>query len=59
MFYVIYNPSSKSGKGIKLWRNVRSNLEELHQEYRVYKTTPDRDASYIVKNIFSDAMISP
>ena len=53
MFYVIYNPSSKSGKGIKLWRNVRSNLEELHQEYRVYKTTPDRDASYIVKNIFT------
>ena len=51
MFYVIYNPSARSGKGAKLWEKVKTILDEEGKDYRVYKTTPERDASYIVKTL--------
>lgn len=51
MYYVIYNPASQSGKGAKVWQSVKAVLEKEKIEYRVYKTTLERNATDIVSTI--------
>lgn len=51
MFYVIYNPASQSGNGIKIWHQVKAVLDSANKEYRVYKTTPERNGMHIAKSL--------
>ncbi|MBR3525335.1 MAG: hypothetical protein IKO11_05770 [Lachnospiraceae bacterium] len=44
MYYVIVNPASRSGKGRKIWEDLRRELDRQEEEYRYYFTRPERDA---------------
>ena len=39
MYYFIVNPSSRSGRGRKVWQQVEVELERLSVEYRVFFTS--------------------
>ena len=51
MYYIIYNPASKSGKGIKIWHKVKKIFLEEKKEFRVYRTSPERNATTIASCI--------
>lgn len=51
MLYVICNPASKSGQGKKLWKKTKMIFKNEKTEFRIYKTTPSRNASMISRAI--------
>lgn len=51
MIYVICNPSSKSGLGRRLWKKTKMILKNEKLDYRVYKTTLNRNGSVIARAI--------
>lgn len=53
MFYIIINPTARSGRGIKIWHELRKELDEKRIEYRYYFTAKDRSAATIVKCILN------
>lgn len=53
MYFVIYNPASQSGNGLRIWHKVRAVLDEEKVEYRVYKTTPTRNGMMIARKLLA------
>ena len=53
MFYIIINPTARSGKGMKIWQELRKELDDKQVEYRYYYTAKDRKAGTIVKCILN------
>ncbi len=53
MFYIIINPTARSGKGMKIWQELRRELDQKQVEYRYYFTAKDRTAGIIVKCILN------
>lgn len=51
MHYFIVNPSSRSGKGLKVWQQVEGELERISAEYRVFFTSGRFHATELVKEI--------
>lgn len=51
MLYVICNPASKSGQGKKLWKKAKMIFKNEKTEFRIYKTTPTRNAASITRAI--------
>lgn len=51
MHYFIVNPSSRSGKGLKIWQQVEAELEHISAEYRVFFTSGRSHATKLVKEI--------
>lgn len=51
MHYFIVNPSSRSGKGLKVWQQVEAELERISAEYRVFFTSRRLTATDLVKDI--------
>ncbi len=53
MFYIIINPAARSGKGMKIWHDLRKQLDEKQVGYRYYYTAKGRNAGTIVKCILN------
>lgn len=53
MYYFIVNPNSRSGKGVKVWQQVESELESTPVEYRVYFTSHCGHATELAREISS------
>lgn len=53
MIYIIVNPASKTGTGIKLWREIKPALNELNIQFTALKTTKVRGADVIMKTILN------
>lgn len=51
MYYFIVNPSSRSGKGQKVWQLVEAELERAAAEYRVFFTSHENHATELAKEI--------
>lgn len=51
MYYFIVNPSSRSGKGAKVWQLVESELEKAAAEYRVFFTAHSGHATELAREI--------
>lgn len=51
MLYVICNPASKSGQGRKLWKKAKLIFKNEKTEFRIYKTSLNRNASSIARAI--------
>ena len=53
MYYFIVNPSSRSGRGRKVWQQVEVELERLSVEYRVFFTSGQGHAIKLSREITS------
>lgn len=53
MYYFIVNPSSRSGKGLKVWQQVEAELEAAATEYRVFFTAHTHHATELAREISS------
>ena len=51
MYYIVVNPASKSGKGIKIWKSVEKELISQKVEYELYLSKESGDVPNIVKDI--------
>ena len=51
MFYFIVNPSSRSGKGRALWKQVEKELRLAHVKYEVFFTRYENHAKLLAKEI--------
>ncbi len=51
MFYVIVNPAARSGRGRKIWEELRRELDRQEIGYRYYFTRPERNAGRIAAAI--------
>ena len=51
MYYFIVNPSSRSGKGAKVWQQVEYELEKAAVEYRVFFTDHSGHATELAREI--------
>lgn len=51
MYYFIVNPSSRSGRGRKVWQQVEAELERLFVEYRVFFTSGPGHATRLSREI--------
>jgi lipid kinase, YegS/Rv2252/BmrU family len=54
MYSFIVNPHSRSGRGLKIWRQLKPIIEEKQIIYTAYFTKQSNHASEIVKTIISD-----
>lgn len=57
MLFIIVNPASKSGKGVKIWEQLENGLNQNAMEYQVYFTTEKGGAKAAVKEILQSASI--
>lgn len=55
MYYFIVNPSSRSGKGIKLWQTIQTQLNLYDIPYQVIHTTRPHHATKLAKHLSSDS----
>ena len=46
MYYIIVNPASKSGKGIKIWSQIQPVLDGSEIKYRVFFS---REAGHVIR----------
>lgn len=53
MYYFIINPVSGSGKGLKVWSNVKAELDCLKIDYRAFLLTGSKDAQKLAKSLSS------
>lgn len=53
MLHFIINPSSKSGKGLQIWKDIKPYLESENLKFKAYKTTIEKNTTYYVKNIIN------
>lgn len=53
MYFFIVNPSSRSGKGAKVWQQVEAELEQATVEYRVFFTRHSGHATELAAEISS------
>ena len=53
MFYVIINPTARSGKGMQIWQGLKKEMDERQVNYRYYFTRKDRSAAGIIKCILN------
>ncbi len=51
MYYFIVNPSSRSGRGRRVWQQVEEELERLSMEYRVFFTSGPSHATTLAADI--------
>lgn len=51
MFHIIINPASKSGKGEKIWKEIRRELIRRNVIYKEYFTRQAGDAESLVKKL--------
>ncbi len=51
MYYFIVNPKSKTGKGLKIWRNIQAKLDELNISYKYYFTHYEYHSTKIAEGI--------
>lgn len=51
MYYFIVNPSSRSGKGAKVWQQVEAELEAAAVDYRVFFTAHSGHATQLAEEI--------
>lgn len=54
MHHFIINSSSRSGKGVRIWTEVKNELDRRHVEYLCYFTSYKEHASAIASNICKD-----
>ena len=57
MLYMIINPTSKSGKGIKIWEQLENELKQNAMEYQTYFTTKEGGAKAAIKDILQSASL--
>ena len=55
MYYFIVTPSSRSGKGIKLWETIQTQLNLYDIPYQVIHTTRPYHATKLAKHLSSDS----
>lgn len=53
MYHIIMNPTSRSGKGLSVWRSLESILSERGVSYRRYESTHTGHVTELVKEITS------
>lgn len=53
MYYFIVNPSSRSGRGLEVWKKAEAILEQEGTEYRVYFTRERYHATDLAREITS------
>ena len=53
MFYFIINPAARSGRGKKIWNELREELERKNVEYRFYYTAKERGVGRIARCILN------
>ena len=51
MYFVIYNPASKSGKGEAVWKKVKKALKNQKVNFRAYRTSKERNGTVIASAI--------
>jgi len=51
MYYFIVNPGSQTGKAKNLWSSLEEKLKESGKEYKVFFTTPQKNAEVIARRI--------
>lgn len=54
MYQIIVNPSAGAGKGYRIWKRLEKQLENDSQEYRVFFTERQGDASEIARVLTAD-----
>ena len=54
MYYIIVNPSSKSGKGVKTWKKLELILNEKGIEFQVFASGGPGDITRIVRNLCTE-----
>jgi diacylglycerol kinase family enzyme len=54
MYQFIVNPSAGAGKGYRVWKKLKCQLENDSQEYRVFFTEQKGDAAEIAKRLTAD-----
>ena len=54
MYYIIVNPTSKSGLGKKIWNNLQSILDDKEISYKVVFTKGPGHAMLCAKNLLAD-----
>lgn len=58
MYYIIVNPASKSGKGLKIWSQIEPVLIEKKIEYRLYFSKEIGHVSRLVRELSSSLINS-
>ncbi|MBQ9866169.1 MAG: hypothetical protein IJM34_04040 [Lachnospiraceae bacterium] len=53
MFYIVINPTARSGRGMKIWQDLRKELDDKQVEYRYYYTAKNHSAGTIAKCILN------
>lgn len=53
MYYFIVNPASKTGGGIKIWRNLKAILKENGTCYKAFATTPEKTGDFIIRTLLN------
>ena len=51
MYYFIINPASGSGRGLAVWNQIHSELEQLHTEYRFFLLRKRGEAAILVRSL--------
>lgn len=59
MYNIIVNPASKSGKGKRIWEEVKEVLEENKIEYRVFFTKKSKDGIRCAKRLIAENTNKP
>ena len=59
VYHVIVNPGSRSGHGMKVWRQIRRSFRENGDAYRVYPTRKAGDARNCAGRIVTGSGWSP
>lgn len=53
MYHIIINPTSKSGKGLSIWRTLKSILDEKEIPYNLYESTYTGHVAELTRQITS------
>lgn len=53
MYHIIMNPTSKSGKGLSIWRTLKSILDEKEIPYNLYESTYTGHVTELTRQITS------